>query len=72
MAPTRKKGANKVASTAAARRQWKVGDLVLAKVKGFPAWPATVGATCQLYSNIVLFSIDCAMSILFFFFVGRR
>ncbi|KAK9281634.1 hypothetical protein L1049_004537 [Liquidambar formosana] len=30
------------AAAAAARRQWKVGDLVLAKVKGFPAWPATV------------------------------
>ncbi|XP_044501594.1 protein HUA2-LIKE 3-like isoform X1 [Mangifera indica] len=40
MAPSRRKGASKAA--AAARRQWKVGDLVLAKVKGFPAWPATV------------------------------
>ncbi|KAF5732747.1 Tudor/PWWP/MBT domain-containing protein putative isoform 2 [Tripterygium wilfordii] len=39
MAPSRRKGVSKAA---AARRQWKVGDLVLAKVKGFPAWPATV------------------------------
>ncbi|XP_042475585.1 protein HUA2-LIKE 3-like [Macadamia integrifolia] len=39
MAPSRRRGK---ASAAAARRQWKVGDLVLAKVKGFPAWPATV------------------------------
>ncbi|KAJ6674838.1 PWWP DOMAIN PROTEIN [Salix viminalis] len=43
MAPTRRKSAaGKAAAAAAARRQWKVGDLVLAKVKGFPAWPATV------------------------------
>ncbi|KDP21494.1 hypothetical protein JCGZ_21965 [Jatropha curcas] len=42
MAPSRRKGAGKAAAAAAARRQWKVGDLVLAKVKGFPAWPATV------------------------------
>ncbi|CAH1447437.1 unnamed protein product [Lactuca virosa] len=42
MAPSRRKGASKAAAAAAACRQWKVGDLVLAKVKGFPAWPATV------------------------------
>ncbi|XP_042047062.1 protein HUA2-LIKE 3-like isoform X1 [Salvia splendens] len=42
MAPGRRKGANKAAAAAAARREWKVGDLVLAKVKGFPAWPAAV------------------------------
>ncbi|XP_047335233.1 protein HUA2-LIKE 2-like [Impatiens glandulifera] len=43
MAPSRRKtGRRSTAAAAAARRQWKVGDLVLAKVKGFPAWPATV------------------------------
>ncbi|GAV82743.1 PWWP domain-containing protein [Cephalotus follicularis] len=42
MAPSRRRGAAKAAAKAAARRQWKVGDLVLAKVKGFPAWPAMV------------------------------
>ncbi|XP_019444502.1 PREDICTED: protein HUA2-LIKE 3-like isoform X2 [Lupinus angustifolius] len=45
MAPSRRKGLGKAATAAAAAaacRQWKVGDLVLAKVKGFPAWPATV------------------------------
>ncbi|TYI00488.1 hypothetical protein ES332_A11G137600v1 [Gossypium tomentosum] len=42
MAPSRRKSASKAAAAAASRRQWKVGDLVLAKVKGFPAWPATV------------------------------
>ncbi|CAA3025575.1 Hypothetical predicted protein [Olea europaea subsp. europaea] len=41
MAPSRRKGSSKAAA-AANRRQWKVGDLVLAKVKGFPAWPAMV------------------------------
>lgn len=46
MAPSRRRGAGKAAAAAAAaRRQWKVGDLVLAKVKGFPAWPATVWPT---------------------------
>ncbi|XP_073148974.1 protein HUA2-LIKE 2-like [Henckelia pumila] len=44
MAPSRRKGVGKAAAAAASttRREWKVGDLVLAKVKGFPAWPATV------------------------------
>ncbi|XP_073283776.1 protein HUA2-LIKE 3-like isoform X1 [Primulina huaijiensis] len=44
MAPSRRKGVGKAAAASAAstRREWKVGDLVLAKVKGFPAWPATV------------------------------
>ncbi|KAL3531370.1 hypothetical protein ACH5RR_010692 [Cinchona calisaya] len=43
MAPSRRKGANKAAAAAAAAcRQWKVGDLVLAKVKGFQPWPAAV------------------------------
>ncbi|CAN6452832.1 unnamed protein product [Victoria cruziana] len=39
MAPGRRRGAGK---GSAARHQWKPGDLVLAKVKGYPAWPATV------------------------------
>ena len=42
MAPSRRKSARKGAAAAAARSHWKVGDLVLAKVKGFPAWPAKV------------------------------
>ncbi|CAK9175843.1 unnamed protein product [Ilex paraguariensis] len=42
MAPSRRKGASKAAAAAAACRQWKIGDLVLAKIKGFPAWPAMV------------------------------
>ena len=41
MAPGKRRVNNRKAA-AAALRQWKVGDLVLAKVKGFPAWPATV------------------------------
>ncbi|CAA6654128.1 unnamed protein product [Spirodela intermedia] len=41
MAPGRRKG-RATAVAAAAQQQWKVGDLVLAKVKGFPPWPAMI------------------------------
>jgi PWWP domain len=41
MAPSRRKKSS-AAAVAAAAAQWKVGDLVLAKMKGFPAWPAMV------------------------------
>lgn len=53
MAPSRRKGASKAAAAAAACRQWKVGDLVLAKVKGFPAWPATVGFSISFILGIL-------------------
>ncbi|KAK2451154.1 ENHANCER OF AG-4 protein [Trifolium repens] len=38
MPPARRRGANK----ANANGDFRLGDLVLAKVKGFPAWPAKV------------------------------
>lgn len=37
MAPAKRRGGK-----TAACRQWRLGDLVLAKVKGFPAWPAKI------------------------------
>ncbi|MCI28088.1 HUA2-like protein 3 [Trifolium medium] len=47
MAPGRRKGAKKsTAATSVTCRHWNVGDLVLAKVKGFPAWPATLVLWC--------------------------
>ncbi|XP_020592867.1 protein HUA2-LIKE 3-like [Phalaenopsis equestris] len=45
MAPSRRKGSTRTsaaAAAAAALQQWKIGDLVLAKMKGFPAWPAMI------------------------------
>lgn len=44
MVSSRRKGSARAAAAAAtaARQQWKVGDLVLAKMKGFPAWPAMI------------------------------
>ncbi|WOL01807.1 hypothetical protein Cni_G10524 [Canna indica] len=41
MGPCRRKGSGRAAA-AAAQQQWKVGDLVLAKMRGFPAWPAMI------------------------------
>ncbi|KMZ72546.1 hypothetical protein ZOSMA_162G00690, partial [Zostera marina] len=38
MPPTRKKGGKGVKE----KRRLNLGDLVLAKVKGFPAWPAKI------------------------------
>lgn len=67
MAPSRRKGASKAAAAAAAaaRRQWKVGDLVLAKVKGFPAWPATVRATFQFLVKSPIFRLTVLFRISF-------
>lgn len=42
MAPGRKKGGGAL-KAAAVRREWNAGELVLAKVKGYPPWPAQVG-----------------------------
>ncbi|XP_020694987.1 protein HUA2-LIKE 3 isoform X1 [Dendrobium catenatum] len=43
MAPNRRKGSARAAAAAAAvQQQWNIGDLVLAKMKGFPAWPAMI------------------------------
>jgi hypothetical protein len=47
MPPARKKRGG-----AAAAAKWKVDDLVLAKMKGFPLWPAMVSRTSPLFSLI--------------------
>jgi hypothetical protein len=71
MAPSRRKGAaGKAAAAAAARRQWKVGDLVLAKVKGFPAWPATVRFSLYFWLHVTLFS-DALFATFKFFCVPK-
>jgi hypothetical protein len=45
MAPARRRGANNKAKD---KSQLSLGDLVLAKAKGFPAWPAKV---CLSFPN---------------------
>ncbi|KAL2951824.1 hypothetical protein AAZX31_19G075300 [Glycine max] len=54
MPPSRRKGRKKSNSDAAACQQFKLGDLVLAKVKGFPAWP-----TMKKFAGIEANEEDC-------------
>ncbi|URE08870.1 RPR [Musa troglodytarum] len=42
MGTSRRKGSGRAAAAVAQQQQWKVGDLVLAKMRGFPAWPAMI------------------------------
>ncbi|RRT85618.1 hypothetical protein B296_00008918 [Ensete ventricosum] len=52
MGSSRRKGSGRTAA-AAAQQQWKVGDLVLAKMRGFPAWPAMSENTeCRSKQNM--------------------
>ena len=58
MPPGRKRGANK----AKANRELSMGDLVLAKVKGFPAWPAKVQSSLFLiFFNTLLRFCVCGV-----------
>ncbi|KAI3698347.1 hypothetical protein L2E82_42346 [Cichorium intybus] len=53
MAPGRKRGGAKGAKT---KSQLNLGDLVLAKVKGFPAWPAKAVDGGILLDFVLVFS----------------
>lgn len=55
MPPPRRRGANK----AKANGHLRLGDLVLAKVKGFPYWPAMVRFRLSNF-----FFLDCLFRIL--------
>ena len=53
------------AAVVAVVAKWKVGDLVLTKMKGFQAWPAMVSASSQqlliLYSLIYGLPMACSV-----------
>lgn len=51
MPPGRRRGGNRVKNL----EQLKPGDLVLAKVKGYPAWPAKVSSIYVLFFPLVLY-----------------
>jgi PWWP domain len=72
MAPSRRKKASAAAAEAAAA-QWKVGDLVLAKMKGFPAWPAMVPIPSAFvnFSNLLFCFSWLALSLLIFTWTFR-
>lgn len=55
MAPGRRRGAKGAKS----KDELNLGDLVLAKVKGHPAWPAKVCSVCSL---AVVFVLVCSYS----------
>ena len=51
MAPSRRKTGSK----GMAKGELRLGDLVLAKVKGFPAWPAKVRLLLSLSPSMLVF-----------------
>ena len=55
MAPARKKSVKAVA-VAASNLVWNTGELVLAKVKGHPWWPAKVHEPFLVYYISCIFS----------------